>query len=353
VPRGDGGPDEVDPKKSSLVGEETLKMLLETSGLDPMTLAGVSGAGKTRAAFEFLSCQFGIYLACPTGAGIDLQQGDMGAMIDTLQQYLRDVPEMNTKNNKATVLRLRFQLAAHLIRCVLVSRWTVLRALQTKYGASLKPVDWLVAQLHPSQLASGDVFTDLYRTLICEEPSIVKATLEEYRRDFVKHLARVCVCLDEAQVLLGAMDFPSPSLAFDANEQTRRWSGERTLLSVFLRVFRQTAIIAPVVLGTGVSMTLLQKELGSGVAKAPMAPVKFKALTGEEVCQYVGRFLNKGASENEQAAMRETSFLHLVRGRARFSAGVVATALCSKDGSVVDAVEEFVASMTTVPNEAA
>lgn len=158
--------------------------LTQLPGNNPLVLGSSSGSGKTRSILERFSKVNGFFFV--SGVRDNGGSGDFAAMLSQLIENPQENPFLN---NTHVIRSLKF-----LLKCrSLFYSWL----LQQK--PDLTPLQWLLAQLHPSQFFSSkarpdaDPFLEIYNTL---------------PRDIEVPVVPFSVAFDEAQVLMDLKSYP-------------------------------------------------------------------------------------------------------------------------------------------------
>jgi hypothetical protein len=171
----------------------------------PIALYGVSGAGKTRTIFEYLSHIFGFYLSAGADALHNPGTEDVKMLIAHYCKSSMRVIEIPKKCTEEQVKTLKISSEANLmtvqnlLKALLHVRQEVFRqverVLASKGQQGLTCYDWLLLQLFPKEFLGCDIFLEVFR-------KIVSCDLRyEDRAPAPKQNVFSCF-LDETQVLL-------------------------------------------------------------------------------------------------------------------------------------------------------
>ena len=153
---------------------------------------GSSGAGKTRAAFEYLSHNKGFYLL---GGDLDRSPGsqDLSTMLnqvgDTAKQGTPGAEDTSQENLRTVFCRYRV---------LLYIRYAVHNFIEAKLGR-LTAQEWLFCQLFPKDLLGGDIFRDVLDSCIQDEGLITEFKAEDAREEITGNWS---IVIDESQCLL-------------------------------------------------------------------------------------------------------------------------------------------------------
>ena len=155
----------------------------------PGALYGTSGAGKTRSVLEYLSHNFGLYLAACgeqkayANAGVDPGSSDLYYVFEHLKAVTsREESEKNLKT------------VADRMKVIIFVRHVIFVGVSNILGGDLTPYEWLLLQLYPLHFFGNDIFHMAHRLCIDAEPKDCIFNAEKYPWK--------AIFVDEAQSLL-------------------------------------------------------------------------------------------------------------------------------------------------------
>lgn len=251
----------------------------------PIGLFAVSGAGKTRTIFEYLSHNFGFFFVADT-------KNNPGSMDFSLfLQRCQDLKKCKAKEEAELQLE-QSEANLYAVRKLLISMLCVRQAVFTyvdrKFRAKsandkeegLTPYGWLLLQLYPSEFLGCDIFQDLLRECLkrggCEE--MAKATNTK-QRCFV----------DEAQLLNGMM-----TDRFVSSKGDEKRSIYSAIVKGLCYWAVEGSITYPCFSGTGLSLDMCAAETKSVMVKPATHEDFFSGLdpmSAEHVAEYMKSFL--------------------------------------------------------------
>jgi hypothetical protein len=164
--------------------------------MGPTCLYGTSGAGKTRAIFEYLSRHKGFYFV----AG-DYDRNPGSKDFRWLFENIRGMATPNTVEGKV-VSQTNLLLVFYRYRILLCVRHAVHGFLEDAFGGTLSPWEWLMFQIFPEQFLGCDLFKDVTKT--CVKAKLDDVELSSEAREEMDYEWPVFV--DESQRLLNAVE---------------------------------------------------------------------------------------------------------------------------------------------------
>jgi len=310
-------------------------------GFQCVVLLGPSGAGKTRKLLELLRSHLGYYLIF-RGTN-DKNPGSL-ALATVMNKLVEEMVHVDWTRKVGTfkdaseqvdpIFAVRREAVHFAVKCVLgayvfvYKEWYKNQRLSK--GETMKPSQWLLAQLYPNQVFGRDIFEELALALFtrCDPHSWVsKLERPESQKEFI------CV-IDEAQVL-GSM------MQGDFNTKGNRYSA-RPLLSPVLSGVRAALSRDPVISGTGLSLSREWKSIVSEMATDPTRRFvfyDFQPLTPAECRILLQRTLNcKDDPRLNEAA-------EMLSGRPRFVTFFIETAV-AKNLSISQLLNTYVTELT-------
>ncbi|KAL3905055.1 MAG: hypothetical protein SGILL_009831, partial [Bacillariaceae sp.] len=273
-----------DLKNKDHKGTATYRFIEETVDICS-GLYGPSGAGKTRAIYEYLSHNYGLYFAGKTTN--DLGSKDLSELIEMFQrnhvmdalEFIEVEGDSQAEDFKKNLLKKRLSRnernLCNMERYVMIMvyiRRVVFDAINKQLEVQKKPIltpyDWLLVQLFPRQALGGkDLFLNvLLRCLVQvnkhRDDSSVSNALVLKGEEWTSPL----MVVDEAQVLLRKLT------NFFLTENGTK---ERAALSAVLKAMSnipgllQSEVGFPLVAGTGMSRDDIREASDSSMAKRP------------------------------------------------------------------------------------
>ncbi|KAG7347259.1 hypothetical protein IV203_030626 [Nitzschia inconspicua] len=278
-------------------------------------LYGTSGAGKTRAALEYLSHNKGFYLL-----GGDFIRNPGSRDLVRMLRGVGDTAKIHTAEGGInSVVNLTTVLWRY--RILLYIRYAIHNLLEQKLGV-LSPKEWLLYQLFPEDFLNGDLFRDVLQACLKDEGLITESTAEDAREAIQGEWS---VFIDESQRLL---EKPGFFLSTDGKQARSNFS------AVIKAAYKDDELIAnselkfPVFLGTEFPIDELEDEGRSASAKRPTAMKQrvrffsgFELLTPADVEAYLNKFL-------DLSLLRQDVKEHVarwLRGRPRWTATFLET----------------------------
>ncbi len=222
-----------------------------------VVMLGVSGAGKTRTAYDIAKQRFTVYFEATT-----IHSSDLTAAIKEMEKLeLRIPPPKDTLQigKSHDIFETDCELITH--RLVLARVLTLLLLLGS--GKVTSPEDWLLVQLNGGETMLVNIFSKL-RDLITDDklPAVLKSALVIFKYLFGNKLV---VITDEAHILIGKMRgafrrpshlLRSPDEIYSPNEGIMP-SQSRPFLSFWLTSLCALPIV-PIVCGTALRLRHLE-----------------------------------------------------------------------------------------------
>ena len=270
------------------------KYIQESQGTGPISLYGTSGAGKTRAIFEYLSHNYGIYLNANAD---DLQNPgskDVSILLDAAE--LERIPEpllkgesndnecdseVHSQSNLEKV-KAKLKLLVGIRLAVFDHVDAVLKKKSNRDGQGLTCYEWLLIQLFPKHFLTCDVFR-----IIMEE--LFEKETEQYIPVFK---ATMSCFVDEVQVLARTLE----KAFFVSSDGTENWSLYYAFLKGLVGM-EGGNLHYPCFSGTGLSFEDFKAEAKSLINKPTFKDHSFfffrlKNFTTTDVTEYMKKFLN-------------------------------------------------------------
>jgi len=314
----------------------------------PTALYGTSGAGKTRAIFEYLSHNKGLYLLAGTS------KRDPGS--EDLRFILREQGILALTNDhdqsrsytNLMIIRERLQVLIYV-------RHAVHDKITELMGRSPTAYEWLLLQLYPEKFLGGDIFWD----------ATVKCTVRADTSGAESALFSVestwpAIFVDEAQKLLKVLNYH-----FLSEETMQIRSAFLALLKGFLQTGLGKKMGYPVFSGTRLSIDDIKTESNSAMAKHTISKqsqidpffVNFEPLDARDVESYLNSFLDF----NQVGSDVTKHVCNWLRGRPRWTANFLEVYLVRRskvfkgtrgtfndsEAKMVQALDRYLAVMTT------
>ncbi|KAG7370824.1 hypothetical protein IV203_019394 [Nitzschia inconspicua] len=281
----------------------------------PIALYGTSGAGKTRAALEYLSRNEGVYLV---GKKSPLSREPGSQDLEAIFYSLEIAGRGDHEQQQNSISKRNLAWVKKCLLTLLRIRRLVHKRLKAQFGDQLTPYRWLLVQLYPVHFFGIDIFKDAL-VKCCHEKEIhdnEKMVTEEMKWPIV---------IDESQVLLNEIN-TGQFLSDDGKKDRSHFSA---LVKAFLNIYDMSptsemeALSYPIFCGTGMSMYALTEESTSAFAKrkmeVPPPCIEFSPLDENQVVDYLESLL-------ELKNVNDSIKRHLakwLRGRPRLTATFV------------------------------
>lgn len=358
-----------DLKAEKHKASEVYKEIAKGAKIGPYYLYGTSGAGKTRSIFEYLSHNKGFYLLSHD-TNRNPGSGDLIQVMSTLKHICKICVPRDDGSFDMSISSQNYLSVQSWIWMLLYIRHRVHATLQDRLGRELTAHEWLLCQLYPDHFFGRDIFALVAKKFfreVLEGGLLLKIFDYEDFNSFGWH-----IFIDEAQHLLNQ----HKEYFVSKDMKTRRSSFSALTKGIcekhsdvdFKKHFR-----FPVFSGTGLSLSELQEESKSVMAKRPfynadnaLSPCfsGFKLLDEPAVKEYLKLFLD--VSSISQNVM--THVAKWLRGRPRWSATFLEIYIMRRhqksesrftkgkfdkpeDSNLMEALDQYLNVMTRNPDE--